>query len=155
LCCATGWRVGCQKSVPPANRHLARGGHEFWYPTPQGRESSQRLGRSAGREHFAVADQMPRVEAQLWIHPPEQLLALFALDRDGPQALRAIPGEDLVERPLAETAVLVVEDEALGLSRHPGASRGAKTCAAAARRSQVTTTGQLTNTIKTVSHCAE
>src|SRR5437763_7331818 len=86
-------------------------------------DSGQRLGRSTGREQRAVAgDQVPGVEAQIWIHPRKQAPALLTLDRDCPESLCTIPGEDLVQRPFAETAVLVVEDDTLALCGHPVAS---------------------------------
>ena len=87
----------------------------------EGKGPSQRLGCCTGREELSIAtDEMPGVETRRWINSFEQALALFALDRDSQKTPRAIPREDLVERPLAEATVSVVEDDALaGLRAHP------------------------------------
>src|SRR5438105_8168725 len=106
-------------------REPRKGAENSCQRTCPGKDSGQRLGRCTGREQRAVAgDQVPGVEAQIWIHPREEAPALLTLDRDCPESLCAIPGEDLVQRPFAETAILVVEDDALALCRHPVASCG-------------------------------
>jgi catechol 2,3-dioxygenase-like lactoylglutathione lyase family enzyme len=88
------------------------GGREWATPRQQSRE---RCGGAARREESPVwADEVPRIEPRAGRDRREQLRPLFALDRNRPQALRAIPREDLVERPLAESAVLVVEHHGLG-----------------------------------------
>src|SRR5438477_13194868 len=79
-----------------------------------GKQARERLGRCAGREELPVlADEMPRIEARVGSDRREQARPLFALDRNRTHALAAIPGEDLVERPPAEAAVLVVQQDAL------------------------------------------
>src|SRR5207253_4192590 len=108
-------------------RETREGAEDCGQRTSPGEDSSQRLGNGPGREQLAVGvDQMPGVEAHLRIHAREQALALLALDRDGAEALRAIPGQDLLQRPLTETAVLVIEEDVLA-RRHPSASRRAGT----------------------------
>ena len=57
---------------------------------------------------------MPGVEPFRLRHVRQQALAFVALDGDRPQATAAVPGQDLVEAPLAEGAVVVVEDDSLG-----------------------------------------
>src|SRR5207244_5145263 len=87
--------------------------------TSPGEDSSQRLGHGTCREQLAVgADEVPGVEPHRWIHPGEQPLALLALDRDRTEAFRPVPGENLVQRPLAEDAVLVVEEDDIARTSH-------------------------------------
>src|SRR6266480_7449584 len=120
-----------------------------------GKESREGFGRSPRREEPPViAEEMPRIEARVGSDPREQARPLLALDRNRTHALRAIPGEDLVERPPAEAAVLVVQQDTLRRTAQRVISRGAGV-GTSVRRVQSTTTGQLTNTIRTVSHCAE
>src|SRR5438477_10545749 len=97
---------------------------------------------------------MPRIEARVGSDRREQARPLFALDRNRTHALAAIPGEDLVERPPAEAAVLVVQQDALrGTAQRPTSRNGG--IGAHVRRAQSTAAGQSTNTITTVRHCAE
>src|SRR5436305_13683549 len=111
--------------------------------------SRERLGGCTAREELAVlADEVPGVEPRARFDRGEKTIALRALDRNGPEAPRAVPGEDLVQRPLAEGAVLVVEDDAVPVHRHLGAALGAG-AVATERRAQETTTGHSTNTITT------
>jgi len=69
--------------------------------------------RRAARTNRAIRNEVPRVQPALAIDGGEQPVALLALNRYGPQAMAAIPGEDLVERPLAEPAITVVENRRL------------------------------------------
>src|SRR5205814_384436 len=120
-----------------------------------GKQSREGFGGSPRREEPPVsADEMPRIEARLGSDRREQARPLIALDRNRTHALPAIPGEDLVERPPAEAAVLVVQQDTLRRAAQRAISRGAGV-GTSMRRVHSTTTGQLTNTITTVSHCAE
>lgn len=120
-----------------------------------GEQLREGLGGCAGRDDPPVGfDEMPRVEAGIGRDRREQARALGALDRNGAQALCTIPAKDLVERPPAKAAVLVVQQDALRRAAQRALSRGVGT-GASVRRTQSTTTGQLTNTITRVSHCAE
>jgi hypothetical protein len=56
---------------------------------------------------------MPGVETLGFGDHGEKRLALVALNRDRAQPPLTIPGQDLVEAPLAEAAIVVVEDRPL------------------------------------------
>src|SRR5437868_4476565 len=104
-----------------------------------GKQSREGLGGRPRREESSVVeDEMPRIEARVGSDRGEQLRPLLALDRNRTQALRAVPGEDLVERPSAEAAVLVVQQNTLLRLAQRVTSRGAAT-GASARRVESTT----------------
>src|SRR4051812_46396648 len=84
---------------------------------------------------------MPRIETPLSRDRCEQPLPLLALDRLRAQAPATVPGEVLVEGPLAETAIAVVQDhQLLPIAAHPavalGAGSGGRTSAAGAGRAK-------------------
>src|SRR5436190_4610281 len=94
--------------------------------TPPGKQSRERAGGCArGEEPPVSSDQMPRIEAGAGRNRREQARPFLALDRNRTHALRAIPGEDLVERPFAEAAVLVVQQNALRATAQWAIPRGA------------------------------
>ena len=93
-------------------REAAEEGGERPAARQQGR---QRRGGGARRAQLAFGrDQVPGVEPLRLGERCQQSLALLALDLDRPQPA-AIPGEDLVEGPAAESAVAVVEDRRLSI----------------------------------------
>ncbi len=100
----------------------AREGPEQERQRPACRQQlGERRRGGAGRAHLAGRQhQVPGVEPLRLRHARQQALALVALDGDRPQVTAAVPGQDLVEAPLAEGAVVVVEDDALRLGRRDG-----------------------------------
>src|SRR3954451_10545581 len=63
---------------------------------------------------------MPRIETPLRRDRRQQPPSLLALDRERAQTPAAVPGEELVERPLAEPAIAVVQDhQLLAIAAHP------------------------------------
>src|SRR3954452_19445091 len=68
---------------------------------------------------------MPGGEPLLLAHAGEEPASLLALDRDGAQAVVAIPAQDHAETPLAEPAVGVVQECVLFGQRLVGGGRGA------------------------------
>jgi hypothetical protein len=54
---------------------------------------------------------MPGSESLVLAHVGEEPVSLLALDRDCPKLTAPIPSENLVERPSAKTAVLVIEND--------------------------------------------
>src|SRR5215216_8033040 len=103
------------------------------------RKRREQVGRrSSAGPHLPLRGQVPRLEAPLGRDAREEALPLLVLDRDWPQPPAAIPGEDLVQRPFAESAVAVVEDRELivrrahreGYALDVGAASTARTLAA-------------------------
>ena len=69
-------------------------------------------GRSdrAARVHLSVHDEMPRAHPCLRVDAGKQPLRLGVLKRKGAQPLIPVPREQAVDRPAAETAIGVVEE---------------------------------------------
>ena len=86
-------------------------------PGSAAQTSEQGRERGAARaELTALPCQVPGRQSLLSRHPGEQTLRLGPLKRHRPQRAAAIPEEKLGERPAAESAVFVVENDRAGHS---------------------------------------
>jgi hypothetical protein len=92
---------------------------------PAGKRAEDRREPGAGRVHRpALLDGVPGRKPPFLRHPPEELAALRALDRDRPKAAPAIPREEERGARAAEAAVGVVEERDAAQERAVTRSRG-------------------------------
>lgn len=86
-----------------------------------GKEPQQRGNGAAGRQHSPVRKyQMPGIEPEPTGNFFEQVFPSGRLDRHRPEHPTAVPGHDPVQRPPAEAAVVVEEDDRSRVGdRHP------------------------------------
>jgi hypothetical protein len=81
----------------------------------EAKEGSDRIAR---RTHGAVGKhQMPGRHLRLLVHPRKECVRLRAVEGHRTDPAVAVPGEDLVQRPTAEAAVGVVEQDVVGCHR--------------------------------------
>ena len=101
------------ESIGPV-RNAGKGAQEAGQRATAWKQPREWLCGLARRPHLAGGqDQVPRVEALGLRDLRQERLSFVALDRDRAESTTTIPREDLVEAPLAEAAVVVIEDRPL------------------------------------------